>query len=463
MEQVTINGYVVRGLCDGAAIHAEPDREAWCGDHVSVGCNCPLLPTVSEACAAMFDLIASECVDVRIYTVADDGTETPLPTYAEALAKLAELDAIGAALVAEMERPTRREDQTNRDHWQAIGLNGGKYIDDAEDRTNYLLNEHDRLRGEVERLRKSATQPSARQPTLTLERARPAAEAIAAMWTRGPEALIDAIAAGMVVAATNRDDTSTPITDVKARALAEAEEFYRPEIERMARSLIERGKGTPKERDKARCLARWNEAGERIAECGDLRDGDGCDRAGRSQQNWTLALDLHSGAEADGAWAELRRRYDLLAEHLMACGGTHFIDACRAAVAEERWGDLVERIVDLEHDHVFSGYLRWVKDEQGILVTESTGKPPCRIPENLDPGSPFAGEYPRAPWRPKVGDRVQTADRLSGSAAYQPSHGRRRNALGEVVRRRHSPIPRWDVRHDDGTEAPYDEDELRPA
>jgi hypothetical protein len=37
------------------------------------------------------------------------------------------------------------------------------------------------------------------------------------------------------------------------------------------------------------------------------------------------------------------------------------------------------------------------------------------------------------PWRPKVGARVRTADRLTGSARYQPSHGRRRNASGEVL------------------------------
>ncbi len=59
------------------------------------------------------------------------------------------------------------------------------------------------------------------------------------------------------------------------------------------------------------------------------------------------------------------------------------------------------------------------------------------------------------------GTLVTTAARLVGSAAYLPSHGRIANTPGVVVRRRTSPIPRYDVRHDkDGNEAPYDAAEL---
>lgn len=60
----------------------------------------------------------------------------------------------------------------------------------------------------------------------------------------------------------------------------------------------------------------------------------------------------------------------------------------------------------------------------------------------------------------KPGMRVITRNRLEGSAAYLPSHGRRINAAGEVVRRRESAFPRFDVRHDDGHVAPYDVTEL---
>lgn len=62
------------------------------------------------------------------------------------------------------------------------------------------------------------------------------------------------------------------------------------------------------------------------------------------------------------------------------------------------------------------------------------------------------------PWSPKPGDRVRTE---IDEAKSPPSFSRRRSdATGEVL---HGAVlwDRW-VRHDDGTEAPYDEDELRP-
>lgn len=54
------------------------------------------------------------------------------------------------ATVAEADRAAR--DRTNRGHWTSSGL-PGPYIEDAEDRTSYLLNEHDRLSSLVNRLR----------------------------------------------------------------------------------------------------------------------------------------------------------------------------------------------------------------------------------------------------------------------------------------------------------------------
>ena len=63
------------------------------------------------------------------------------------------------------------------------------------------------------------------------------------------------------------------------------------------------------------------------------------------------------------------------------------------------------------------------------------------------------------------GDRVVTADVLTGSAAYLPCHGPRiRNQQGTIERRRASPVPRYDVKHDiTGDVVPYDADELLPA
>lgn len=39
------------------------------------------------------------------------------------------------------------KDQINRARWAELNLNGGVYIDDPEDRTNYLLDERERLGG----------------------------------------------------------------------------------------------------------------------------------------------------------------------------------------------------------------------------------------------------------------------------------------------------------------------------
>lgn len=146
---------------------------------------------------------------------------------------------------------------------------------------------------------------------------------------------------------------------------------------------------TPKDRDYARALSLWKSAGNRIEECGDRRDAEGCDDAEYDQQNYAIAVDLHSGANRPGALAELRRRYDVLAGFLMLRGGTNFVDDCRAAIAQERWCDLVERISSLEWDHITDKRLRWVKGEHGIRVAEPTEPGRWHIPESLYPGHPF--------------------------------------------------------------------------
>lgn len=76
---------------------------------------------------------------------------------------------------------------------------------------------------------------------------------------------------------------------------------------------------------------------------------------------------------------------------------------------------------------------------------------------------------PAEPWRPKPGDRVRTGALGAAFDTRIGGHDRRRaNAAGNVTH----PGPRlkpgsgraawWWVRHDDGTEAPYVVDELRP-
>ena len=146
---------------------------------------------------------------------------------------------------------------------------------------------------------------------------------------------------------------------------------------------------TPKMRDRRRCEDAWNAAGEMVQERDERRDSERLADAEFEQQNYAIALDIHRGAGAAAAIAELRRRYDVLSGYLMLRGGTDFVDACRAAIAEERWGDLVEGIAALEHDQVRGRLLTWGKDEHGNRIAVEVEPGRYHIPENLYPGHPF--------------------------------------------------------------------------
>lgn len=143
---------------------------------------------------------------------------------------------------------------------------------------------------------------------------------------------------------------------------------------------------TPKARDRRRCEDAWNAAGELAQDC---NDPDVLYEAEYDQQNYAIALDIHRGAGAAAAIAELRRRYDVLSGYLMLRGGTDFVDACRAAITEERWGDLVDGIAALERDQVRGRLLRWGKDEHGNRIAVEVEPGRYHIPENLYPGHPF--------------------------------------------------------------------------
>lgn len=84
-------GYVVRGVHKGASVFsiggggdfAEQSEDGF--DHPWP------FDTLGGASAAVGDMDRSGCTDVRIFAVAEDGTETPLPSYEEALADLQRL------------------------------------------------------------------------------------------------------------------------------------------------------------------------------------------------------------------------------------------------------------------------------------------------------------------------------------------------------------------------------------
>lgn len=146
---------------------------------------------------------------------------------------------------------------------------------------------------------------------------------------------------------------------------------------------------TPKEHDRARCEALWNAAGEQVQESGERRDWEGTEDADFDRQNYAAALGIHRGAGREKAIAELRRRYDVLSGYLMLRGGTEFVNACRAAIVEERWCDLVEGIARLEWEHMDGKSLRWGKDadDNRIAVEIEPGR--YHIPADLYPGHPF--------------------------------------------------------------------------
>jgi hypothetical protein len=83
-----MKGYVVRGKDlrgeDVAAVGYGTRCRAAYGEHSEY-------ITLDEAAGVRARLHESMCTDVRIFAVAEDGSETPLPTYEEALETLEKL------------------------------------------------------------------------------------------------------------------------------------------------------------------------------------------------------------------------------------------------------------------------------------------------------------------------------------------------------------------------------------
>lgn len=163
-----------------------------------------------------------------------------------------------------------------------------------------------------------------------------------------------------------------------------AGDFVNPEGEVVVKAGEEFPK-TPKERDLRRCRALLTDAKERGERSGDNLEV--VEAASREEQDLSLALHLHDGAQ--DARAEVNRRVATLAGYLMLWGGKNFLNDCRAAIAEERWGDLVLRIAGLEDQLVRDQSLRWELHETGDFRAEPTGEAHWHIPTNIDPGGPL--------------------------------------------------------------------------
>lgn len=88
---MSAKGYVVRGKrgSDGAEIAAWT-HDGGIGSPVSAA----RFRTSGQACGAADALTYRGCTDVTIFAVAEDGTETPLPSYEDALAEISGADTV---------------------------------------------------------------------------------------------------------------------------------------------------------------------------------------------------------------------------------------------------------------------------------------------------------------------------------------------------------------------------------
>jgi hypothetical protein len=96
---MSAKGYVVRGTAPGDVLHEEA-RD-----------------TLHAAVSTWTALVMNEAARPRIFAVADDGTEAPLPSYEEALAEIVRIDA---TLATTRRDEHRRADDTVADRVDSL-------------------------------------------------------------------------------------------------------------------------------------------------------------------------------------------------------------------------------------------------------------------------------------------------------------------------------------------------------
>lgn len=98
--------------------------------------------------------------------------------------------------------------------------------------------------------------------------------------------------------------------------------------------------------------------------------------------------------------------------------------------------------------------------EEGDASSENAlDMPPLGVVEDRTPAQLYAD----GDWRPTPGARVVTAERLTAHIYGVWGQDRKPGKAGTVRLMVDGHGQRWMVRHDDGTDAPYDADELRPG
>lgn len=98
-----MSGYVVRGMYEGADVYSYGATDGFGTGAPEISPRCIWDLDTAAGCRAF--MVRRGCTDVRIFAVAEDGTETPLPTYEEALASIALIRAEVELALAHHARP----------------------------------------------------------------------------------------------------------------------------------------------------------------------------------------------------------------------------------------------------------------------------------------------------------------------------------------------------------------------
>jgi hypothetical protein len=164
-----------------------------------------------------------------------------------------------------------------------------------------------------------------------------------------------------------------------------------------------------------------------------------------------------------------------------ACGcqafGVPVTDLARAHLRPERWSKINMQgrlTAERPRDHVEPEDVEYtIAKDDGVCGVYAGRRPKdlgAWVRHDEDELPPLGVTEDRTPeqqaaygdWHPKVGDRVRTVETLTACKSYREPHRSRRRANAPGLARSYTFPGYWDVVHDDGTEAPYDADELRP-
>jgi hypothetical protein len=159
-RSANVKGYVVSGIAPGNVVHTEPRR------------------TVGEAISTRDAMLMAGGSDVTIFAVAEDGTETPVPTYEEALAE-------NGRMRAEVDRWQKSEAECVRAGLEKVGQ---------------LKAENDRLRSERDAFEATANMwrttadgycNTIAERDVEIDRLRSERDALSAAWARCAAAAVE--------------------------------------------------------------------------------------------------------------------------------------------------------------------------------------------------------------------------------------------------------------------------------